>query len=114
MPSSESWYYEGVQAPPSTPLSAFFEPLLRLVGWTPSDPTYGRASLPFSPWERKIRDDPAITVCDFRVQYGPSEWISYHVRHAVSITRLLLQTWQNEAAADKAGIEARPSCCQVD
>jgi len=93
VPPSESWYYEDVQAPASTPLSAFFEPILRLVGWTPPDPTYGRACLPFSPWERRIRDDPKITVHDYRVQYGPSEWISYH-------------TWQDEGAAEKAGVEA--------
>ena len=87
MPAADSWYYQDVQAPASTPVSAFLEPVTRLLGWRPSDPTFGRSSLPFSPWELRVRDDPRVTVHDYRVMLSPTEWISYHVRRAAVVDR---------------------------
>ncbi|KAH9822528.1 Alpha/Beta hydrolase protein [Melampsora americana] len=104
-PDDQRWYYHQTKSPNddiSILTSVILNPFLDLVRLRspPVDPTLGRYTLPFSPYEKLIRDDPSYTCWDARVfldQSGKAveektdRWVWY-------------QVWWNEAAAAKTGV----------
>ncbi|KAG0149610.1 hypothetical protein CROQUDRAFT_653436 [Cronartium quercuum f. sp. fusiforme G11] len=102
-PKGQEWYYIDSKAPDdqvSALRSAVLHPLMGLLGSrVTEDPTYGRYTLPFSPREKLIRDNPSYTCWDARVFLDESRrpveektnsWIWY-------------QVWWDEKASQRTG-----------
>lgn len=111
-PDDQRWYFEQTKSP-NDDLSIFTSvilyPFLELIRLRspPVDPTFGRYTLPFSPYEQLIRDDPSYTCWDARVfldrsgravEEKTNRWVWY-------------QVWWNEAAAAKKGVKTDLCFC---
>lgn len=77
-PAEHEWYYK-IRTPflnGSSFTSTFIEPFS-----PPSDRSRGRYTLPFSPAESRIRDDPKYEIWDRRIflDEAKQEWLFYQV-----------------------------------
>ncbi|KAH9825068.1 Alpha/Beta hydrolase protein [Melampsora americana] len=111
-PEDQSWYYRQTNSPNdhiSIFTSVFLNPFLESIGLrsSPSDPTFGRYTLPFSPYEKLIRENSSLTCWDVRVFLDHSgksieeesdRWVWY-------------QVWWNETAAAKTGVKTDLCYC---
>ncbi|MBW0519203.1 hypothetical protein O181_058918 [Austropuccinia psidii MF-1] len=111
IPTQEDWYWSNLISPNDTQSiwrNCLLNPFLNFLGLNSKlisfDPTFGRFSLPYSPHENLIRNDPSISTWDHRIFLEKdSNLIDRQVNHQTNHW-IYYQVWWDQSASKKLDV----------